>query len=86
MYVTWVHDLTLFHEKTIYTKWRSNTKETERPKNEANKFSLLVNMFDRELMYRNVVLGHSRMFRSLHLSPPRPFAFLPWPLRDGPMC
>lgn len=41
-------------------KWPPNTEGAERSKNEADKSSLYVNEFNRELTYRNAVLGDHR--------------------------
>lgn len=38
----------VFHEKVIYVKWPPNAEGTETPNNEADKYSLLINAFNRE--------------------------------------
>lgn len=58
----WVHNLILLGERAIYIKWPPNARRAKRPENEADKSSVLVNEFNRELTYRNMVPTGSRTF------------------------
>lgn len=62
MYVTLVHNLTSLGERAVYVKWPPNAERAKRPKNEADKSSMLVNEFNREFTYRNVVPRGNRTF------------------------
>lgn len=50
----------MFCEKAMEVEWPPNAEGAEKPKNESDKSSLSAHDLNRELVYRNGVLGGSR--------------------------